>query len=52
MGYSGSLFAPSSIGFIAEHTGFAAIFAALPVLFLVVLALSHHAVHADVKGDH
>ena len=52
MGYSGSLFAPSSIGFIAEHTGFAAIFAALPILFLVVLALSHHAVHADVKGDH
>ena len=52
MGYSGSLFAPSTIGFIAEHTGFAAIFAALPVLFIVVLALSRHAVHADVKGGH
>jgi len=51
MGYSGSLFAPSIIGFIAEHTGFAIIFALLPVLFIVVLLLSHHAVHADVR-DH
>jgi fucose permease len=51
MGYSGSLFAPSIIGFIAEHTGFAIIFATLPVLFIVVLLLSHHAVHADVR-DH
>lgn len=48
MGYSGSLFAPSVIGFIAEHTGFALIFALLPLLFIVVLLLSHHAVHADV----
>lgn len=51
MGYSGSLFAPSIIGFIAEHTGFAIIFTLLPVLFIVVLLLSHHAVHADVR-DH
>ena len=47
MGYSGILFAPSIIGFISEHTGFAAIFAALPLLFLVVLALSHLARYAD-----
>ena len=52
MGYSGSLFAPSVIGFIAEHTGFAIIFALLPVLFIVVLLLSHHAVHADVRDHH
>ena len=51
MGYSGSLFAPSIIGFIAEHTGFAVIFALLPVLFVVVLLLSHHAVHADVRDN-
>ncbi|MGF6173383.1 MFS transporter [Ensifer sp. 4252] len=47
MGYSGMLFAPSLIGFVAEHTGFAIIFASVPVLFIVVLMLSHHAVHAD-----
>ncbi|MFC3072297.1 MFS transporter [Shinella pollutisoli] len=52
MGYSGALFAPSVIGFIAEHTGFAIVFALLPVLFVVVLLLSHHAVHADVRGGH
>lgn len=52
MGYSGSLFAPSVIGFIAEHVGFAMIFTLLPVLFIVVLALSHHAVHADVRERH
>lgn len=47
MGYSGILFAPSIIGFISEYTGFAAIFAALPALFLVVLALSSLARYAD-----
>lgn len=52
MGYSGSLFAPSFIGFIAEHVGFAMIFTLLPLLFIVVLALSHHAVHADVRERH
>lgn len=52
MGYSGSLFAPSVIGFIAEHTGFALIFALLPALFIVVLLLSHHATHADVRDHH
>ncbi|CAN7314346.1 MFS transporter [Pararhizobium sp. LjRoot255] len=50
MGYSGMLFAPSLIGFIAEHTGFSIIFACIPALFIVVLLLSHHAVHADPKG--
>jgi fucose permease len=39
MGYSGMLFAPSLIGFIAEHSGFAIIFACVPVLFIVVLLL-------------
>lgn len=47
MGYSGILVAPAAIGFIAEHTGFAAVFATLPLLFLVVLAFSGLARHAD-----
>lgn len=53
MGYSGILVAPSAIGFIAEHTGLAAIFLGLPVLHLVVLALSGLARHADrTPGPH
>lgn len=52
MGYSGMLFAPSLIGFIAEHTGFSVIFTCVPILFIVVLLLSHHAVHADRNGGH
>ena len=32
MGYSGLLFAPSLIGFIAEHTGLGPIFVGLPLL--------------------
>ncbi|OOG72096.1 MFS transporter [Sinorhizobium sp. A49] len=52
MGYSGMLFAPSLIGFVAEHTGFAIIFASVPVLFIVVLLLSHHAHHADHAKGH
>ena len=47
LGYSGMLFAPSLIGFVAEHTGFSAVFTVLPVLLLVVLCLSHIARHAD-----
>ncbi|OHV78374.1 MFS transporter [Ensifer sp. LCM 4579] len=47
MGYSGMLFAPSLIGLIAEHSGFAVIFTFIPVLFVVVLLLSQHACHAD-----
>jgi fucose permease len=47
MGYSGMLVAPSVIGFVAEHVGFAAVFMALPVLLLVVLAFSRLAHYAD-----
>jgi fucose permease len=50
MGYSGMLVAPSAIGFVAEHVGFAAVFTALPVLLLVVLALSSLAHYADGIG--
>nr|WP_299870404.1 MFS transporter [uncultured Hoeflea sp.] len=48
MGYSGILVAPSIIGFIAEHTGFARIFLALPLLIAVALALSGLTRHADM----
>ena len=48
MGYSGLLFAPSLIGFVAKHTGLGPIFTALPLLYVVVLALSGLARHADV----
>lgn len=47
MGYSGILFAPSVIGFIAEHTGFAAIYLALPVFVVMPLAFSSLMRHAD-----
>jgi MFS family permease len=47
MGYSGLLFAPSLIGFVAKHTGLGPIFAALPLLYIVVLAMSGLARHAD-----
>ncbi|CAD7047711.1 MFS transporter [Pseudorhizobium endolithicum] len=52
MGYSGILVAPSAIGFIAEYTGLAVIFAGLSILHLVVLLLSPLARHADgVRHD-
>lgn len=51
MGYSGILFAPSLIGFIAEHTGLGPIFAFLPVPLCLVFVLSHLAVHADSVAD-
>ena len=41
------LVAPSLIGFVAEHVGFAAVFMALPVLLLVVLLFSKLAHYAD-----
>lgn len=47
MGYSGILFAPSVIGFIAEHTGFAAVYLALPVFVAMPLAFSGLMRHAD-----
>ncbi len=49
MGYSGLLVAPATIGFIAEKTGFAAIYAALAILVLVVAAVSREARHADMR---
>lgn len=52
LGYSGILLAPSFIGFVAEHTGFAPVFAMMPLLFAVMFALSHLASHADPgSGD-
>ena len=47
MGYSGILFAPSFIGFIAEHTGFGPVYLGLSALFIVVALLSGLARHAD-----
>jgi fucose permease len=47
MGYSGLLFAPSLIGFIAKHTGLGPIYVGLPLLYIVVLALSGLARYAD-----
>ena len=51
LGYSGMLVAPSAIGFAAEHVGFSPVLMALPVLLLVVLALSSLARYADGIGD-
>lgn len=47
MGYSGILFAPSLIGFVAEHTGFSAIYLALPVFVVMPLVFSGLMRHAD-----
>ncbi|KPF45051.1 MFS transporter [Rhizobium sp. G187] len=47
MGYSGILFAPSLIGFVAEHTSLSTIYTAIPALLVVVLLLSRLARHAD-----
>lgn len=52
MGYSGILVAPSLIGFVAQHTGLALIFLALPALHVVVLLLSRLAKHADHASNH
>lgn len=52
MGYSGILVAPSLIGFVAQHTGLAIIFLALPALHVVVLLLSRLAKHADHASNH
>jgi Fucose permease len=49
MGYSGILFAPSVIGFIAEHTGFSAVFAGLPVLLAFVLVMSNLVRYAETR---
>lgn len=51
MGYSGTLFLPTLFGFVAEHTGFSAIFIGTPLLLIVVLMLSNLARHADgIRG--
>ncbi|MDH4413347.1 MAG: MFS transporter [Rhizobium sp.] len=52
MGYSGILFAPSLIGFIAEYTSLSTVYTAIPSLLIVVLALSGLARHADRASDH
>jgi MFS family permease len=50
MGYSGSLAAPSVIGFIGEHTGFAPIYVALAVLLVIVFLMAGLARTADLKA--
>jgi MFS family permease len=52
MGYSGTLFLPTLFGFVAEHTGFAAIFIGTPMLLIVVLLLSNLMRHADGINGH
>lgn len=47
LGYSGILFAPSVIGFIAAHAGLGTVFMFMPLLALTVLALSHLVRHAE-----
>jgi MFS family permease len=47
MGYAGILFAPSSIGFVAEHSGFSPVFIAMSVLLLAVALMAGLARTAD-----
>jgi fucose permease len=47
MGYSGTLFAPTLFGFVAEHVGFAAIYVGTPMLLIVVMLISGLARYAD-----
>lgn len=49
MGYSGLLVAPATIGFVAERTGFAVIYAVLAVLIVTVAIFSGQARHADMR---
>ena len=51
LGYSGILFAPSVIGFIAKYTSLSAVFTSVSLLNLIVLALSGLARHADRASD-
>ena len=48
--FLGLLFAPSLIGFIARHTGLGPIDVGLPLLYVVVLALSGLARYADPEA--
>ena len=51
LGYSGTLFAPTLFGFVAEHIGFSAIYIGTPMLLIVVLLISGLARYADgIKG--
>lgn len=52
MGYSGILFAPSLIGFVAEYTSLSTVYTAIPSLLIVVLAFSKLARHADRVSEH
>jgi fucose permease len=47
MGYSGILVAPSALGFVGEHFGFAPIYLGVAVLLLIVAALAGYARAAD-----
>ncbi|GLS85704.1 MFS transporter [Cypionkella aquatica] len=47
VGYAGILIAPSSIGFIGDHIGFRATYAALAVVLLIVTALAPRVKAAD-----
>lgn len=47
LGYSGILAAPSLIGFIAEHTGFAPIFTGLSLLHVIVFFMAPMARYAE-----
>jgi fucose permease len=47
MGYAGILFAPSSIGFVAEHSGFSPVFIAMSALLLAVALMASLARTAD-----
>ena len=52
VGYAGILIAPASIGYIAEHAGFRATYAALALLLVLVAALAHRAKAADGIRSH
>jgi fucose permease len=52
MGYSGILVAPSAIGFVGEHIGFAPVFVCLSGLLVVVFLMSGLARAADLGHAH
>jgi fucose permease len=47
LGYSGILFAPASIGYVAEHFGFRITFGALAVLLAIVVLMADRAHAAE-----
>ncbi len=52
MGYSGILVAPSAIGFVGEHIGFAPVFVSLSALLIVVFLMAGLARAADFGHAH